>query len=160
MVNVAINKGQTKLYSLSNDNYIKIWLLNNTFLHSSNTQNPINTYKLPFDLQSTKNQILNSNPYSLMSLDLRENLIFIANNEGILLYKLLNNLSKLNKINSTNDSTVLQNAINNDYNGLEQIELFSCENVTTIELWNSTYSCILLAGCSNGKIHLYRLLNH
>ena len=87
-----------------------------------------------------------------MALDLCENLVFLSGKNGITLYKMMSSLLKLNKINDS--STSLSD------NDLEEIEIFSCKNVLTIELWHSSNSCLLLAGCSDGKIHIFRLLNN
>jgi hypothetical protein len=150
-LNITINKGQTKFYSLSNDNQIKIWLLNNTFLNSTHTQNSLNTFKIPFDLRQIYSDGLILS--SFMALDLCENLVFLSGKNGITLYKMMSSLLKLNKINNDSSTSISDN-------DLEEIEVFSCKNVVTIELWHSTYSCLLLAGCSDGKIHIFRLLNN
>ena len=65
---------------------------------------------------------------------------------------MLNNLLKLNDYD-----LVTTNTINND-NDLKEIDVFtSVGNITAIELWHSTYSCFLLAGCTSGKIHIFKL---
>ena len=147
---ITINKGQTKFYSLSSENKIKVWLLNNTFLHSNDTQNCLNEYKIPIEVKSVYNDSLIL--LSFIFLELSDNLVFLANKDTIYLYKMLSNLLKLD--NKLSDSS---SSLDND---LQEVELFSCSNVTTIELWVANYSCSLFAGCSDGKIHIFKLSNN
>ncbi len=95
---------------------------------------------MPFDLKS-----LDIVSTSFMTFDLNDNLLFLSNKNSIYLFKMLNTRLKEDELN----------------NELQEIDVFSSvANVTTIELWHSMYSCLLLAGSSNGKIHLFKLLNN
>ena len=155
ILNITINKGQTKFYSLSDDNQIKVWLLNNTFLHATQEQNALIAYRIPQGLKINFG-VENSFFTSFMTFDLCDNLVFLANKNSVYLYKMLNNLLKLNNVNK-NDNNLATNTINND-NDLKEIDVFtSVGSITAIELWHSTYSCFLLAGCTSGKIHIFKL---
>ena len=82
-----------------------------------------------------------------MTFDLNDNLLFLSNKNSIYLFKMLNSRLKTNNNSQAEEEFDLQ-----------EIDVFSSvANVTTIELWHSMYSCLLLAGCANGKVHLFKL---
>ena len=185
-MNIKLNKAQTKLFSLGDDNQIKLWLLNDTFLKLSSTNSSapsssLYKFKVPdlhiplgnFDIYSSLTANVSPNSSSggstnapslshgrtysntsydfhkkftclgtLMSFDTSDNTVFLSSRNGIILYKIPAGLRLV------------------DQNNLEQIEIFKCDNVTTIDLWNATHSCILLAGCLDGRIRVFKLLNH
>jgi WD40 repeat protein len=156
---MSLNKDETKLFTVSTDNQLKVWSLDYQILEepvatviSSTIATLYESFKIPnlylapmdgqSDLSFFKSDYLNSTNFIEIDLS-NNNFIFMLNKNGS---TLLETIQK-----SPSNSPLSQK--------LAQITNFELKNATTIQLWNASYSSILLVGNRDGTIRIFTLLN-